>query len=341
MSPSSNSPTSTFQLLSADDLLLLRRLRHASPHEILFGIFIFVIFFTSGIMSLVLSFDSSINRKLPGLILLPLFSVACLGLSYFIGRQFTTLPRSWFHIKRAMAGRIPKQIVTGRLQSIQPGTKPGMLYMLETKQIEVALPYWNKNLFDSDKGLAPQTAQARTGGLITLHLLPLLPGQQPLLLRVDYHDHPPAQLRTEPMTEKDREPIREGNAFKAIMALFIAGIFVIAGLFSPPFLLAAAIVAIIGFIPAPTSRTIEKAVCKHILNGIVDEVLRFSILVGAENPEHAIRYNYRIGGVLYPITSEQILAEPGQRLTVEYLDNGKRGLVHLSFRAEDTPHSGD
>lgn len=73
---------------------------------------------------------------------------------------------------------LPKQIVTGRLQSIKPGTKPGIRYVLDKQQIDVALPHCNEIMVDTDSGVQPKTVQAMVGAPETLHLLPLLPERQ-------------------------------------------------------------------------------------------------------------------------------------------------------------------
>lgn len=326
--------------LSDEDLQLLRRNRRGRPFQALFGTYLFLTFLGAGVLFLVLSFDSGSYSK-AGL-LLPLMSAIFLGLAAFVGLRLAPMPRSWLLINRALAGDIPKQIVTGRLQSIQPGTKPGIHYVLDTQQVDVALPHWNEIMVDTDSGVQPRTVQAMVGGSVTLHLLPLLPGRQPLLLRADYHDSPAPRSTTERLTEEDRETVQKTVSFLRMFMWSLAALFVAAAFFLPPLFLVSVILALVSFIPEPKSRAVKQATCKRIVSGVVDEVLTFRILEGSVGTQHTsvsakTLYNYRIGGLLYQVPGENIHAEPGQQVTLEFLDRGDQGLVPLFFRIEDGP----
>ncbi|WP_143277736.1 hypothetical protein [Bordetella genomosp. 10] len=326
--------------LSDDDLQLLRRYRRGSPFQAVFGTYLFLAFLGSGVAMLVIAFDPGSYRK-AGL-LLPLMAAVLLGLAIFTGMRLARMPRSWLRVNRALAGGIPKQLVSGTLQEIAPGARPGIRYVLDTKQVDVALPYWNEIMTDTNLGMRAQSAHAVTGGKVTLHLLPLLPGHQPLLLRAEYHDSQPVRVATAPLSEQDHETFRKSASFVRVFVWSLAGIFVIVGLAMPPLLLVAAILVLIGFIPAPNSRAMKQATHKRTVSGVVDEALTFRLLQGAagtrgSSVSMATKYSYRVGGTLYQVSDGDIQAEPGQRVTLELLDGGASGLTPLSFRI-DAPH---
>ncbi|WZB76161.1 hypothetical protein WJ972_09945 [Achromobacter insuavis] len=247
---------------------------------------------------------------------------AGVGMAFF-GRRLLRVPRAWRSVARALKGRAPKQIVSGRLTGFGPGERPGITYVFGDQRVDVALPFWNEVTSDTRSGARPADAVALTDLPVRLHVLPLLPDAPGLLLRVDYPMSGQAWTSLEEISDADRESVRreERGVRKFFLLAALAPLAV--SLFVPPVILLAAVLALMGLVLGMRSPRLKRAPQAGRARG------------GGRgrdvSPAHA-ELAHVIAGPQLPRGRRDVsgrpsgpAALPGQRVEFEYVDAGALG----------------
>ena len=236
-------------------------------------------------------------------------------------------------VARALKGRAPKQIVSGRLTGFGPGERPGITYVFGDQRVDVALPFWNEVTSDTRSGARPADAVALTDLPVRLHVLPLLPDAPGLLLRVDYPMSGQAWTSLEEISDADRESVRreERGVRKFFLLAALAPLAV--SLFVPPVILLAAVLALMGLVLGMRSPRLKRARHKQGVRGVVEEAVTYRLRT-PNSLTASLAHNYRVGGVMYRVDHLGPAALPGQRVEFEYVDAGALGQRELSFQIE-------
>ncbi len=327
----------TEEPLADEDIVLLRRGRRGRSLTAVFAGLMFLLLASSAIVFVVLfASDRSLRRGADGVVVL-LCAVAMMCFAVFLGRRLLRLPRAWRRFNQALKGRIPKQIASGHLTGFVPAEIPGICYIFGEQRVDVALPFWNEITRDTREGFRPVTAAALTNLPVRLHLLTLLPGTPPVLLRAEYPMSAQAWNSVEEVSDADRETVRKEELslrkfFYALALVPLAG-----SLFLGPLILLAAFFVLTGLVLGMRSPRLKRARYKHGVRGLVEEVVTYRLRASNSNVSTLV-HNYRIGGVMYRVEHFGQAAAPGQRVAFEYLDGtGIMGPSALFFRIEDEP----
>lgn len=318
------------QAMSADDIALLRRSTRGVT--LAFGLTLMMAVLMFAAVAAILLVGVYAKGMVAWLMYAVALALLCLPVA--MSRHLLRAPRSWRAIRAACRGEIPKQIVSGVLQSFGRASRPGIAYGLDSGVVEVALPYWNQAAGDSGSGMRASAAAARLGVPVRLHLLPLLPGRPPVLLRADYPGGETVQHYVEPLNEEDKSGLSLDGKIASQSFYAVAGLIAIVSLFTVWLLsIIAAVFVMIGYQLDRHYRVLKRASVKHGVRGVVDEVVSFVISSG-NSPVTATQRNYRIGGVLYQVGQLEPVALPGQRVVFEYIETGRRSNVPLKVSAE-------
>ncbi len=322
--------------LTGDDIALLRRCSRGKTLALMdcLLIVLLLISMTLLIAVLVVSEWRSL-RGGDGVVLLLVVVGAGAGVAVF-GRRLLRVPRAWRSVARALKGRAPKQIVSGRLTGFGPGERPGITYVFGDQRVDVALPFWNEVTSDTRSGARPADAEALTELPVRLHVLPLLPDAPGLLLRVDYPMSGQAWTSLEEISDADRESVRreERGVRKFFLLAALAPLAV--SLFVPPVILLAAVLALMGLVLGMRSPRLKRARHKQGVRGVVEEAVTYRLRT-PNSLTASLAHNYRVGGVMYRVDHLGPAALPGQRVEFEYVDAGALGQRELFFRIEDQP----
>lgn len=251
----------------------------------------------------------------------------------FFGRHLWRTPRSWHRVKQAERGQVPKHIVSGVLTDFDTSAA-SVRYGFDGETLDVVLPLFSNISVEGNTVARPKTCAARTGVPVRLHVLELWPGRAPLLLRADYDGAEPTQEAIERISENDRRFVREDEVFVRNLFLGMTLASAIAGLFLWPFFFCAGIFLAAGLIFRTQMRRVRRATFKLSIRGRVDEALTYR----TTDPNSSLRtivHAYRIGGVLYNAGQHGAdAAQPGERVTLDYLDRGRKGRQLLFFHRE-------
>lgn len=327
----------TEEPLADQDILLLRRGRRGRSLTAVFAGLMFLLLASSSIVFVVLfASDRSLRRGADGVVVL-LCTVAMTCFAVFLGRRLLQLPRAWRRFNRALKGRIPKQVVSGHLTGFGPSERPGLCYTIGEQRVDVALPFWNEITRETRDGFRPVTAAALTDLPVRLHLLTLLPGTPPVLLRAEYPMSAQAWNSVEEVSDADRETVRkeELSLRKFFYALALAPL--AGSLFLGPLILLAAFFVLMGLVLGMRSPRLKRARYKHGVRGVVEEIVTYRVRASNSNVSTLV-HNYRIGGAMYRVEHFGQAAAPGRRVAFEYLDGtGIMGPSALFFRIEDEP----
>lgn len=323
--------------LTEDDRNLLRACLRMRPLVAGFGIFIVTLFVLCAVLMISLGLMDSFHDLGTRLALIA-FGLILAALAIFFGRRLLRMPASGRLLKLAVQGRLPKQIVSGVLTGFERGDKPGVIYVLDQERIEVALPVWNEVMTDTNLGQHPVAASARADVEVSLHLLPLLPGSQPLLLQACYAGAPDTRS-VEAISEDDKRIRRNSNRLLRKVLWGMAGFCLLITLFFPPFIVVTAILAICGCFPSPGTANIKRARHKWVVEGPLDEVLTWKVLSPRQHTAAAVDYHHwgRIGGQLYALGTGPDAPRAGQVARLAFLDLGRRGRQGLSLALDGGP----
>ena len=322
--------------LTGDDIALLRRCSRSKTLALIACLFIFLLLVSMTLLVAVLAVSEWRSlRGADGVMLLMVFVGAGVCMAFF-GRRLLRVPRAWRSVARALKGRAPKQIVSGRLTGFGPGERPGITYVFGDQRVDVALPFWNEVTSDTRSGARPADAVALTDLPVRLHVLPLLPDAPGLLLRVDYPMSGQAWTSLEEISDADRESVRreERGVRKFFLLAALAPLAV--SLFVPPVILLAAVLALMGLVLGMRSPRLKRARHKQGVRGVVEEAVTYRLRT-PNSLTASLAHNYRVGGVMYRVDHLGPAALPGQRVEFEYVDAGALGQRELSFQIEDQP----
>jgi len=327
----------TEEPLADEDILLLRRSRRGRSLTAVFAGLMFLLLASSAVLFVILlASDRSLRRSGDGVVVLAC-AVAMAAFAVFLGRRLLRLPQAWRRFNRVLKGRVPKQIVSGHLTGFGPAGSPGICYVFGEQRVDVALPLWNEITRDTRDGFRPVTAMALTDLPVRLHLLTLLPGTPPVLLRAEYPMSAQVWNSVEEVNDADREAVRkeELGLRKFFYALALAPL--VGSLFLGPLILLAAFFALMGLVLGMRSPRLKRARYKRGVRGLVEEVVTYRVRTTNSGASMLV-HNYRIGGLMYRVEHFGQAAAPGQRVAFEYLDGtGVMGPSGLFFRIEDQP----
>ncbi len=322
--------------LTGDDIALLRRCSRGKTLAVMACLLIVLLLISMTLLIAVLVVSEWRSlRGGDGVVLLLVVVGAGAGVAVF-GRRLLRVPRAWRSVARALKGRAPKQIVSGRLTGFGPGERPGITYVFGDQRVDVALPFWNEVTSDTRSGARPADAVALTDLPVRLHVLPLLPDAPGLLLRVDYPMSGQAWTSLEEISDADRESVRreERGVRKFFLLAALAPLAV--SLFVPPVILLAAVLALMGLVLGMRSPRLKRARHKQGVRGVVEEAVTYRLRT-PNSLTASLAHNYRVGGVMYRVDHLGPAALPGQRVEFEYVDAGALGQRELFFRIEDQP----
>ncbi len=322
--------------LTGDDIALLRRCSRGKTLALMACLLIVLLLISMTLLIAVLVVSEWRSlRGGDGVVLLLVVVGAGAGVAVF-GRRLLRVPRAWRSGGRALKGRAPKQIVSGRLTGFGPGERPGITYVFGDQRVDVALPFWNEVTSDTRSGARPADAVALTDLPVRLHVLPLLPDAPGLLLRVDYPMSGQAWTSLEEISDADRESVRreERGVRKFFLLAALAPLAV--SLFVPPVILLAAVLALMGLVLGMRSPRLKRARHKQGVRGVVEEAVTYRLRT-PNSLTASLAHNYRVGGVMYRVDHLGPAALPGQRVEFEYVDAGALGQRELFFRIEDQP----